>query len=309
MATKIHLSVNRYAFHWAYPEILADELGIFSKYGLAVEWYDATPSRLVNKGVMYTDLLRQGLTDVYHAGEWACIARVLKSGGSWIVAKSAPGRGTLNSSFSLYVRKESQVKKAADLADRSVAIEAGTGSQYTAMVDLEDYIPRASIKLVEQGEPHKRLVSLLNSEVESASLVGPWADIGSALGLRRVLRTRRSNPTTIVVRSDTGPALLKPFFRAVNEAVGRINANPERFKPSYFKLVRSILEEMPSEVSSFEGKVRKVVSVSRWELWEPYTAADFEATYSWMTERNLAPLGHYASEVVAHYPVGLFSMA
>ncbi|HZW84749.1 MAG TPA: hypothetical protein VFE91_02460, partial [Nitrososphaerales archaeon] len=83
----LRLAVNTYAFHWSFPEILADSLGLFAKRGVKVVWADATPAGVVDKTSMYTDLLRDGLTDIYHAAEWGCINRVLKSDYSWIIAK------------------------------------------------------------------------------------------------------------------------------------------------------------------------------------------------------------------------------
>ncbi|MDA4120408.1 MAG: hypothetical protein OK436_07450, partial [Thaumarchaeota archaeon] len=112
----LNLALNKYAFHWSYPEILADEQGLYAKNEVEVRWRDATPREVVNKTVMYTDLLKERETDVYHAGEWACIDRVAKSPGTWIIAKSPPGDGTLNSSFALFVRSDSPVQSPADLA-------------------------------------------------------------------------------------------------------------------------------------------------------------------------------------------------
>src|SRR3989442_2401041 len=149
--------------------MLADDLGLFERKWIQVEWCEATPPAVVNKGSMYTDLLKEGITDLYHAGEWACINRVLDSPESCIVAKSPPGRGTLNSTFSLYVAKDSEVRMAAELAGKSVAIEEGTGSYYTTLLDLEKHLKRDEIRLTQIGEPHKRLLSLLHGEVDAAS--------------------------------------------------------------------------------------------------------------------------------------------
>ncbi len=301
----LNLALNRYAFHWSYPELVADSEGLFLREGLRPRWSDATPSAVVNKTSMYTDLLSTGATDVYHAGEWACVNRVLRSSGAWIVAKSPPGDGTLNSSFSLYVRGDSDVRTPKDLAGRTVAIEEGTGAQYTALVDLEKHIRRDEIRLVQTGEPHRRLRALVDGAVDSASLVGPWADVGRALGLRLVMRTERTNPTTIVVRKDTEGALLKSFFMAVNGAILMIDREPEKFRDDYLRRVKEILSEGGVEVP--EGPLSREVRVSRWEPWTAYTEEDFERTYRWMVSRGLAPEGRSAAGLVGSYPSGTFS--
>ncbi len=301
----LNLALSKYAFHWSYPEILADEQGLYAKNELEVRWRDATPREVVNKTVMYTDLLKERETDVYHAGEWACIDRVAKSPGTWIVAKSPPGEGTLNSSFTLYVRSDSPVQSPADLAGKPVAIEEGTGAQYTTVNDLEGLLPRDEIKLTQVGEPHRRLLALLDGQVEAASLVGPWSDIGKALGLRLVLQTTRMNPTTIVVRRDTDPELLRRYFNATNQAIDLIGESPESYRKSYLWRVEAILEEMSLSVP--EETLRKAVVVSRWNRWERYTEDDFVKTYEWMSQRGLAPRGLVSSDKIASYAPDVLS--
>ncbi|MDA4126024.1 MAG: hypothetical protein OK452_02320 [Thaumarchaeota archaeon] len=301
----LNLALNKYAFHWSYPEILADELGLYAKNEVEVRWRDATPRGAVNKTPMYTDLLKERETDVYHADEWACINRVAKSPGTWIIAKSPPGEGTLNSSFALYVRSDSQVNSPADLGGRPVAIEEGTGAQYSTLNDLEAFLPRGEIKLTQVGEPHRRLLALLDGQVEAASLVGPWSDIGKALGLRMVLQTARKNPTAIVVRRDTDPELLHRYFRATNQAIDLIDESPESYRQSYLWRVEAILEEMSLSVP--EETLRKAVAVSRWNRWERYTEDDFVRTYEWMSQTSLAPRGLVSSDKVTNYELDVFS--
>lgn len=301
----LNLAVNKYAFHWSYPELLADELGLFAKEEVKVRWIDTTPRAVVNKTTMYTDLLKEKKTDIYHAGEWACIIRVAKSPGTWIIAKSRPGEGTLNSSFALFVRSDSPVRSAEELAGKTVAIEEGTGAQYTAINDLEGHVPRDEIRLVQVGEPHRRLLALMDGQVEAASLVGPWTDIGTALGLRMVLQTTRKNPTTIVVRKDTDPALLRRFFLATSRAIDVMDESPDRLRESYFRRVEAILDEMSLDVP--RETLRNAVVVPRWSRWERYTQEDFVRAYGWMRERGLAPSGEMPSGAVGSYPLDLFS--
>jgi len=301
----LNLALNKYAFHWSYPEILADEQGIYATNEVAVRWRDATPREVVNKTVMYTDLLKERETDVYHAGEWACINRVAKSPGTWIIAKTPPGEGTLNSNSALYVRSDSTVRSPADLEGKPVAIEDGSGPQYAIINDLEGLIPRDEIKLKQVGEPHKRMLALLEGQVEAASLVGPWSDIGKAMGLRMVLQSARQNPTTSVVRRDADPELLRRYFRATNRAIDLIGETPETFRKSYMWRVEAILEEMSLGVP--EETLRNAVVVPRWNRWERYTEEDFATTYEWMSQRGLAPRGLVPGDKVASYELDAFS--
>ena len=298
----VNIAVNKYAFHWAYPEILADELGLFEKEGVKVHWKDATPAKVVNKTKMYTDLLREGLTDFYHAGEWACINRVESSDDAWIVGGSPPGPRTLNSTFAIFVRRDSDLKKPGDLEGEKIAIESGTGSYYTALMDLEKFMPRASMNLVQVGEPHKRLMALLDGDVAAASLLGPWSPIGRTCGARLILKTSRTNPTTLVTRKDMEPDTLAGFLRATNEAIRRMNATPVRFRASYFKHVEVILDEMPPDLRGRARGVKGSLAVPRWRPWGRYTSSEFRRAASWMRGRGLLKKSVRPEGKVADYP-------
>jgi NitT/TauT family transport system substrate-binding protein len=295
----VNIAVNKYNFQWAFPEMVADRLGLFARQGLEAIWSDATPAVVTNKAAMYTELLMSKKTDIYHAGEWVCILRVLDSKGSKIVSKSLPGPGTLNSTFSLYVRKGSGYTSPADLKDKPIAIEVGTGSYYTALQDLERYMPKESIRLVQVGEPHRRFLSLVNKEVEAASLLSPWTDLAITASLVELLRTFRSNPTTSVAREDDDPDKLRRVFVAVNEAIDKMNASPADFREMYFQKAQETLRDTPANVRQMAQGLRDTLVVPKWNHWVAYAREDFEKTYRWMVDQKLAPSGHTYREVVA----------
>jgi len=246
---------------------------------------------------MYSELLERGKTDLYHAGEWACIDRVLSHSGTGIVAKSSPSKGTLNSTFSLYVRPDSGVDSPKGLANKPVAVEPGTGSYYTALQDLEEHLPRGEINLVQGGEPHSRLLMLVRREAAAASLVGPWVDLAEALGMKVVLKTKRTNPTTAVMRRHQSPELAKKFFEAVNSGIRKINDEPEEVRDIYFRRFSRVLARMPREFREAGAKLRGEIRIPRWEKWRSYTKKDFERAYAWMVERGLARVGAEFADV------------
>lgn len=299
MAQKINIAVNMYNFQWTFPEMVADELGLFAKHGLEAKWRDVTPAGTTDKAALYTELLKSKKTDIYHAGEWVCINRVLGSTGSWIVSKSLPSPGTLNSTFSLFVRKGSGYSSPGKLKDEPIAIEMGTGAYYTTVTDLERFMPRESAKLVQVGEPHKRFLALVNEEVEAASLLSPWADFAKAASLVEIVKTTRSNPTTIVVRKDDDTDKLRRFFVATNAAIDKINKKPGDFRELYFEKVERALREMPASVRKMGARMKKTIPVPKWNHWVAYEKRDFDQTYGWMVERGLSPSGHTSKEVVA----------
>jgi len=296
---RFNIAVNMYNFQWTFPEMVADELGLFARHGLDVRWRDVTPAGTADKAALYTELMESGKTDIYHAGEWVCILRVLNSKRARIAAKSLPSPGTTNSTFSLWVRRESGYASPAELEGKRVAIETGTGSYYTTLEDLERFVPRGSAKLIQVGEPHRRLLALLEGRVEAASLLSPWSDFARAAPLVEILRTGRSNPTTTVVRQDDDADKLRSFFLATNEAIDAINERPEEFRDLYFDKAGRGLAEMPASLKEMVMALKKTIRVPRWNHWVAYRAADFEKTYRSMVERGLAPGGHTSEEVVA----------
>ncbi len=299
MAKKISIAVNMYNFQWTFPEMVAEELGLFEEQGLEAKWLDVTPAGNTDKAVLYTELMRSKKTDVYHAGEWVCILRVLGSKGAKILSKSMPSPGTLNATFSLWVRGGSGYSSAADLKGKPIAIEMGTGSYYTTLQDLERFMPKGSAKLVAVGEPHKRFLALLNGQVEAASLLSPWVDFAKAASFVEILKTKRSNPTTIVVREDDDPEKLRGFFAATNTAIDRINGKPDEFRELYFEKVERALGEMPARVRKLGQGVKKTLRVPKWNHWVAYEKRDFDKTYKWMVDGGLAPSGHDSKDVVA----------
>ena len=288
---QIKLASNHYAFHWSFPEIVADSRGYFAQNNVEIIWTDVTPQNSVNKSEMYVDILDRGIADLYHAADWVCIDRTTRSRTGWMVAKSPAGRDTLNSSFTLFAGLDSGINNPAVLAGHPIAVDTGTGSYYTAMQDLERFVPRERIKLVQEGEPSQRLVALLEGKVSGASLLSPWSDIAKVLGLKEILKTSRNGSTVLVARRSLPKEALKPFLGAVNSAIRLIDEDPDSYRNEYFTHIEEILRKMPQEVTDAAETLRYSINIPSWAPWEKFTEEDFQKAYSWMLERGLAEQG------------------
>jgi NitT/TauT family transport system substrate-binding protein len=295
--SEIKLASNRYAFHWSFPEILADSRGFFARENVKIKWADVTPESTVNKSEMYIDILERGTADLYHAADWVCIDRTSKSAKGWMVAKSPARPGTLNSSFTLFSKRGSNVNSPKDLADLPIAVDLGTGSYFTAIQDLVRYIPKEKIRLVQMGEPSQRLVVLLEGRVSGASLLSPWSDVARALGMREVLKTTRTGSTVVVARRDLPSDALRRFFKAVNAAIEMIDENPDSCREDYFKRLWKIGEQMPDEARKAVEGLKSTLPVPPWAPWEPFTEKDFRLAYDWMVEQGLAKPGLQYSDL------------
>ena len=286
---EIKLASNRFAFHWSFPEMLADSRGFFASENLQIQWTDVTPQKSVNKSEMYIDILERDIADLYHAADWVCIDRTTKSKTGWMVAKSPAQLGTLNSSFTLFSQKDSGISAPKDLAGLPIAVDLGTGSYYTALQDLERFISRDKINVVQIGEPSQRLVALLEGRVSGASLLSPWADIARALGMKEVLKTSRAGSTVLVARRDLAPDVLRNFFNAVNRAIQFIDEDPDSCREEYYSKIETILPSMPEAVKKAAESLKSTIPVPAWAPWEPFSEKDFELAYDWMVDGGLAP--------------------
>lgn len=283
---RVLLGFNKYAFHWFFPELVALEYGFFAENGLEVELVSLKGGGAVEKSDLYVDAMRSGRTDFYHCGEWVGVVRVLKKTAGRIAAQSKPAPGTLNSSFTIFVGGGSGVSSPRDLAGKSIAVEAGTGSFYAARADLEAYLKPDEIMLVSISEPHERLKALAESRVDAANLLGPWAKVASRLGFKPVLTTRRDNPTLLFVADRLSDDVVARLVKSLNKAVEKVNKNPGELNSLYLRYVLEVAEEGGLERSWLKGLESEVL-VDRWSPWEPYPYSRLAAVSSWMLERGL----------------------
>ncbi|MDG6929159.1 MAG: hypothetical protein JRN39_06410 [Nitrososphaerota archaeon] len=288
-APAFRFSYNVFAYQWSFPEVVAHGLSLFRDADLDIDFGSFRAGQGANKNAVYEDLIRSGRSDLYHAGEWACISRVVEAPESCLVARSVPGEGTLNSSFSTFVSPGSSIEEPGDLAKRKVAIELGTGSYYTAILDMSPHVPMEDMRLVQIGSPHRRLLSLMEGEVDAASLIHPWTELATAMGMTRVMETGRKNPTLAVTRRSMPPAALERFFRAVNSAIEVINGGAGLARSLYVAHFEEILATMPEPVRLAAKGIRDWMAIPKWNRWEAYGREEFDGTCRWMKDRGLLP--------------------
>ncbi|MCS6769899.1 MAG: ABC transporter substrate-binding protein [Candidatus Caldarchaeum sp.] len=283
---RVVLGFNKFAFHWFFPEIVAINYGFFAENGLECELVGLQGGGAVEKSDLYVDAMRTGRTDFYHCGEWVGVVRFLKNTAGRIAAQSKPAEGTLNSSFTIFVRGDAGISSPRDLAGKTIAVEAGTGSFYAARADLEHYLRADEIRLVSVSEPHERLKALMEGRVDAANLLGPWARVAARIGLKPVLTTRRDNPTLLFVADRLSDDVVARLVKSLNKAIERINANPAAFNSLYLKYVMEVAEMGGLNGSWLEGLESETV-VDRWSPWEPYQYSRLAHVSNWMLERGL----------------------
>lgn len=287
----VRIAVNKYAFYWAFPELVAREEGLYSLLGLDVELTSFPLHKNDKKSDVYIEMLHRRVIDLYHCGEQVGISRATKSREGWLVAKSETGKETLNSSFTLLVRPDSKIKRPNELAHRKIAVELGTGSYYTTISDLERFIPIDSIELVQIGEPHERLMALLDGRVFAASLLGAWVDLAVAMGMVSLYRSGRRNPTVMIANRLLDEDSLRRFLSATNNAIRLMNSDPDKYRKFYFEMFMRALADLPPRIRNSALNVSESVKIYKWKEWGVYTKAEFQTTLNWMVERGLASSG------------------
>jgi hypothetical protein len=88
--------------------------------------------------------------------------------------------------FSILARQDSPYKRLTDLRDVPVGAGLRAGSHFTTLQTLEQVLPKDHIRVQHTGGPGRRLVALLEGEVDVATLLDPEIPIAEELGLRRL---------------------------------------------------------------------------------------------------------------------------
>jgi hypothetical protein len=153
-----------------------------------------------------------------------------------------------------------------------------SGSHYSTLQGLEQFLKRDEIKLHFGGLLLDRLALLVDSQVPAASLFGAPFYVAEQLGFQKIIDT-----TFMIGHLVSGEADLSDverYFKALRRAQHDIDLEPEAYK-HYF------LRELPER---YHGQVdfRRFGPGER-IVFEPYPRAMFERTRQWIESWNLFP--------------------
>ena len=181
----------------------------------------------------------------------------------------------------IFVPADSPIRTPDQLANVPISVGYQSGSHYSTIQALEQYMPLADIKLsFADGILFSRLEKLVDRQVPAAAVFsGPYYFL-EQLGYRKVIDTTFMMATMITGEPDL--ADLKKYFAALRLAQRDIDLRPELYTHFYRK-------EFPAR---FLGEI----DTRRWGpgeriVFEPYTKETFEASFRWIAERNLFPEG------------------
>jgi hypothetical protein len=169
------------------------------------------------------------------------------------------------------------VKTPADLAGVPISVGYQSGSHYSTIQALEQYLPVDQIKLsFNDGMLFRRMERLVEGSVQAAALFsGPYY-FAEQLGYRKIIDT--TFMITTMINGNPDPEDLKKFFRALQRAQRDIDLRPDRYTHYYKK--------------EFPVRYHELMDTRRWGpgerlVFEPYTKEVFEETFRWIDQHHI----------------------
>ena len=272
--------------HFRLQEWVAEEKGYFAAEGLDYEFRDnygpgdAAAKHATGYKIGAFQSFEQGRTcDVSGACHWT------------VNVAAATGHGKLYadaysvSSAAVFVPAESDVRHPADLKGVPISVGFQSGSHYSTIQALEQYMKLEDINLsFADGLLFKRMELLIDRKVPAASLFsGPYYFL-EQLGFRKLIDTTFMMAS--MVTGNPAPEDLRKYFRALRRAQRDIDLRPELYTHYYSR--------------EFPARFLDQMDTRRWGpgeriVFEPYTRDVFEESRRWIAERRIFPEGAMGS--------------
>jgi ABC-type nitrate/sulfonate/bicarbonate transport system substrate-binding protein len=263
--------------HFRLQEWVAEEKGYFKDEGLDYvfqELVQKTEGKVHDQGNKvgaYQSIEKGRTSDISCACHWT------------VNVAASNGKGKLYgdvysvSPAGVFVPPESPVKNPEDLAGVPISVGFQSGSHYSTVQGLEQYLPADKINLsYNDGLLFKRMELLLDRKVPACHLFsGPYY-FAEQLGFRKVIDTTFMIATIVTGKAD--PEDLKKFFRALKRAQRDIDLRPDRYTHYYAK--------------EFPTRWHAQMDTRRWGpgerlVFEPYTKEAYEESFEWIARHQI----------------------
>lgn len=258
--------------HFRLHEWVAEEKGYFKAQGLDYEFQAVFEShKTPNKVGAYQSFEKGRDTNVSCACHWT------------VNVAASNGHGKLYadcyslSPAGVFVPPESPIRTPEDLRGVPISVGYQSGSHYSTIQALEQYMPLSDIKLsFADGILFSRLEKLIDRQIPAASLFsGPYYFL-EQLGFRKIIDSTFMMATMIT--GDPDPQDLKKYFAALKLAQRDIDLRPELYTRHYR--------------NEFPKRFLDQIDTRRWGpgeriVFEPYTKETFEDSFKWIRERNI----------------------
>jgi ABC-type nitrate/sulfonate/bicarbonate transport system substrate-binding protein len=275
--------------HFRLQEWVAEEKSYFAAEGLDYVFHEevrTTDGKIHDQGAKvgaYQSLEEGRACDVSCACHWT------------VNVAAASGHGRLYSGAysvapaGIFVPADSPVKGPADLAGVPISVGYQSGSHYSSIQALEQYLPGDRVNLsFNDGMLFKRMQLLIERQVPAAALFsGPYY-FAEQLGFRKVIDTTFMIAT--MVTDDASPEDLRKYFAALRRAQRDIDLRPERYTHYYER--------------EFPVRYHAMMDTRRWGpgerlVFEPYTQEAFESSRAWIASHEIFPDGRLGTRAYA----------
>lgn len=263
--------------HFRLHEWVAEEKDYFRKEGLEYEFRElvrATDGKVHDKGD------KVGAMQSLEAGRKADVSCACH----WTINVAATnGVGKMYrdlysvSPSGVFVPADSKVKTPADLAGVPISVGFQSGSHYSTVQGLEQYMPADKINLVyADGMLFSRMEKLIDGSAPAVSLFsGPYY-FAEQLGFRKVIDTTFMIAT--MIHGNPDPEDVRKFFRALRRAQRDIDLRPELYT-HYYK-------------NEFPDRFHPMMDTRRWGpgerlVFEPYTKEVYEESAEWIAAHGI----------------------
>jgi ABC-type nitrate/sulfonate/bicarbonate transport system substrate-binding protein len=263
--------------HFRLQEWVAEEKGYFRDEGLEYSFNEEvqkTAGQVHDKGAKvgaYQSLEAGRASDVSCACHWT------------VNVAAAAGHGKLYAGAysvtpaAVFVPADSPVREPQDLAGVPIAVGYQSGSHYSSIQALEQYLPADQIKLsFNDGMLFKRLELLLAGKLAAASLFsGPYY-FAEQLGFRKIIDTTFMIAT--MIKGAPEPEDVARMFRALRRAQRDIDLRPDQYTHYYKR--------------EFPLQYHDRMDTRRWGpgerlVFEPYTQEAFDRSRDWFAEHGI----------------------
>ena len=265
--------------HFRLQEWVAEEKGYFSAEGLEYDFREeiqATDGKVHDKGARigaYQSFEEGRASDVSCACHWTVnVAASSGHGRLYARAYSVAPAG-------IFVPPDSAVTEPTQLAGVPVSVGYQSGSHYSSVQALEQYLPRDQIQLsFNDGMLFKRMEMLLERKVPAAALFsGPYY-LAEQLGFRKIIDSTFMIATMITGEAE--PEDIEKYFRGLRRAQRDIDLRPELYTHYYKR--------------EFPLRYHALMDTRRWGpgerlVFEPYTQEAFDTSREWIAEHGIFP--------------------
>jgi ABC-type nitrate/sulfonate/bicarbonate transport system substrate-binding protein len=270
--------------HFRLQEWVAEEKGYFRDQGLDYEFRElirSTEGQHHNKGGRGAfQSIEQGReADVSCACHWT-VNVAASTGHTKLYAdlySVAPS--------GIFVAADSKVRTPADLADVPISVGFQSGSHYSTIQALEQYLPQNRINLIfEDGMLFSRMERFIDGKSPAAALFnGPYY-LAEQLGFRKVIDT--TFMISAMIKGEPDPEDIRRYFRALRLAQRDIDLRPELYT-RYYK-------------NEFPERFHAMMDTRRWGpgeriVFEPYSKQVFEESFDWIAKHKIFADGQMGS--------------